>query len=352
MESTYSRTTGQWTPLRFVVDPYVRIHGMAPALNYGQQAAEGIKAFRSPGDSELAIFRPERNAYRMQHSADVASMPHVPVDMFVQACRSVVALNAGFVPPHETGAALYLRPQLYGSSAQLNLTAPEEYTFCIYAVPTGIAHGALPVKAVILDEFDRTAPNGSGHAKLGGNYAPVLRWSDKARREGYGITLHLDSARHEEIDEFSTCGFVGVKVDGSDVTVVVPSSACIIESITSESVLELARSFGWKAEKRPVKYTELPSFSEVIAVGTAASLVPIRSITRRNQKPSLPQSPRVAVSSDAETVTYIPESQNESGPICSKLFHHLKGIQTGKITDEFGWRCAVSEADMVIEGAV
>ncbi|KAH0591909.1 hypothetical protein MHUMG1_10354 [Metarhizium humberi] len=352
VESKYSKETGQWTPLRFVASPYMNIHGMAPALNYGQQAAEGLKAFRGPGDSVVSIFRPDRNALRMQHSADVASMPRVPVDMFLQACRSVVALNAAFVPPHESGAALYLRPQLYGSSPHLSLSAPNEYTFCVFAVPTGIAHGADPVKALIIDEFDRTAPNGAGHAKLGGNYAPVLRWSDEAKCKGYGITLHLDSARHEEVDEFSTCAFIGITAtDGGDgVAITVPESRCIIESITSESILQIARSYGWKTIKRPIKYTELPDFTEVIAAGTAASLVPVRSITRQNRSVTLPAKPNVRVDAEGKTVTYIPDSRNEAGPICLKLLTALREIQLGKVKDEFGWRCLVTEDDMQIDG--
>ncbi|KAG6040887.1 hypothetical protein E4U41_006735, partial [Claviceps citrina] len=288
IESTYSKSTGQWTPLRFVPDPFMRIHGMAPALNYGQQAYEGLKAFRGPGDGTISIFRPERNAARLRHSAQVVSMPEVPDQLFLRACRAAVALNAEFVPPHETGAALYIRPQLYGSSAQLGLDPPEEYTFCVFVVPTGVYHGSRPVRALILDEFDRTAPRGTGHAKVGGNYAPVLRWSGRAREEGYGITLHLDSARHEEIDEFSTSGFIGVKMaegaaagagagaDGADggggVTLVVPDSSCVIDSVTSDTVQHIARSFGWTVEKRPVLYSELPSFAEVLAAGTAAAL--------------------------------------------------------------------------------
>jgi len=331
----------------------MRIHGMAPALNYGQQSAEGLKAFRGPGDSVVTIFRPDRNALRMQHSADVASMPRVPVDMFLQACRSAVALNAAFVPPHETGAALYLRPQLYGSGAHLSLTAPREYTFCVFAVPTGTYHGTRPVKALIIDEFDRTAPNGTGHAKLGGNYAPVMRWSDKARREGYGLTLHLDSARHEDVDEFSTSAFIGVRANSSDdVTVVAPDSKCIIDSITSDSILHIARSYGWKTEKRPVKYTELPTFTEVLAAGTAASLVPVRSVTRCEKPKMLPPGPRVSGDAASETVTYMPETQTEAGPVCAKLLARLKAIQLGKAKDEFGWCFVVTEADKKIDGAI
>ncbi|RSL38080.1 hypothetical protein CEP53_015196 [Fusarium sp. AF-6] len=339
IESTYSRETGKWTPLRFVADPFMRIHGMAPALNYGQQAYEGLKAFRTPGDEGITVFRPDRNATRLQHSADVVSMPHVPVDMFLEAVRAAVALNAEFAPPHDTGAALYIRPQLYGSSAQLGLSAPEEYPFAVFVIPTGVYHGAHPVKALILEEFDRAAPNGTGNAKVGGNYAPVLRWSDKAREEGFGITLHLDSVKHEEIDEFSTSGFIGAQVNGDDVTLVVPDSHCVIDSVTSDSIQELGRSYGWKVEKRPIKYGELTSFSEVFAAGTAAALVPIRSITRRRE-------------GKTDTVTYIPDGQEEPGPLFGKLLKHLKDIQLAKAEDKFNWRFPVSATDKEVAGAV
>ena len=225
---------------------------MAPALNYGQQAYEGLKAFRTPTD-EIQVFRPDQNAARMQHSAEFISCPPVPHDLFVDAVRAAVALNAEYVPPHETGAAMYIRPQISGSSAQLGLSPPEEYTFCVYVLPTGVYHGTHPVRGLILDEFDRAAPNGTGSAKVGGNYAPVLRWSDRAREEGFGITLHLDSATHSEIDEFSTSGFIGAVVDGDDVTLVVPDSKNVIQSVTSNSITDIGRSFGWKVERRSVR---------------------------------------------------------------------------------------------------
>jgi len=253
IESHYSRSTGKWTEPTFVTDPYIRIHGMAPALNYGQQAYEGLKAFRTPADAAITVFRPDRNAARMRHSAEFVSMPPMPDEMFVRAVRAAVALNAEFVPPHESGAAMYVRPQMYGSSAQLGLSPPDEYTFAVYVLPTGVYHGTHPVKCLILDDFDRAAPNGTGSAKVGGNYAPVLRWSDKAREEGYGITLHLDSKTHEEVDEFSTSGFIGALVEGDQVTLVVPDSKNVINSVTSESIQEIGKSFGWKVEKRSVR---------------------------------------------------------------------------------------------------
>lgn len=147
---------------------------------------------------------------------------------------------------------MYIRPLIFGSSAQLGLNPPEEYTFLVYVLPVGVYHGVHPVKALILEDFDRSAPDGTGSAKVGGNYAPVLRWSDKARNEGYGITLHLDSKTRTEIDEFSTSGFIGVKKVGEDITLVVPDSKNVIQSVTSDSCLQIANSLGWKTEVRSV----------------------------------------------------------------------------------------------------
>ncbi|KAH9888297.1 branched-chain amino acid aminotransferase II [Xylariomycetidae sp. FL2044] len=351
IESHYSVSTGKWSPLEFVTDPYMRIHGMAPALNYGQQAYEGLKAFRTPA-GDIQIFRPDRNAARMQNSAKFVSIPPVPTDLFLDAVKAAVSLNAGYVPPHETGAAMYIRPQIYGSSAQLGLSPPEEYIFCVYVMPTGVYHGAHPVKGLILDDFDRAAPHGTGTAKIGGNYAPVLRWSDKARSEGYGITLHLDSLTHSEIDEFSTSGFIGARKEGEDVTLVVPDSKNAIQSVTSDSITDIGRSFGWKVERRPIKYSELPSFVEVMAAGTAAALVPIRSIERRLD-PASPESissvsgksPRLSTEAASEKVTFIPEANEDAGPICLRLLSQLKGIQLGKVKDEFGWCVPVTRED-------
>lgn len=353
VESHYSVHTGQWSPLQWVEDPYIRIHGMAPALNYGQQAYEGLKAFRSPGDKTIQIFRPDRNAVRMQHSAEFISIPPVPVQLFLDAVSAAVARNAEYVPPHETGAAMYIRPQIYGSSAQLGLNPPEEYTFAVFVLPTGVYHGTAPTKALVLDDFDRAAPNGTGSAKVGGNYAPVLRWGERARAEGYGINLHLDSSTRTEIDEFSTSGFIGAIADGEgNVTLVVTDSKNVIDSVTSQSILEIGTSFGWKVEKRPIKYSELPDFSEVMAAGTAAALVPIRSITRKlsssdpkSLATTVKQHPRLDVNVDQETVTYIPTSQQDAGYICKKLLSQLQGIQLGKVKDEFSWNHVVSEAD-------
>ena len=267
------------------------------------------------------IFRPDQNATRMAHSAEVVSIPPVPSEHFLKCVHTAVALNAAYVPPHETGAAMYVRPLLFGSCAQLGLNPPEEYTFCVYVLPTGVYHGVHSVDAVVLEDFDRAAPKGVGSAKVGGNYAPVLRWSERARNEGYGITLHLDSSSRLSIDEFSTSGFIGVKEDEeAGKVIVVPVSDQIIKSVTSDSVCELAKSFGWRVERREIPFEEIKAFSEVMAAGTAAALVPIKSITLKSRH---------------EKIDYL--HGEDPGPVCLKLLSHLKAVQQGKIEDSFGW---------------
>lgn len=222
---------------------------------------------------------------------------------------------------------MYIRPLVFGSSPQLGLNPPEEYIFCVFVLPTGVYHGVNAVDGLIVEHFDRAAPEGTGSAKLGGNYAPVLRWSEQAKNEGFGITLHLDSKTRTVIDEFSTAGFVGIKQDGDQFTLAVPDSKSVIASVTSDSVCHLATSFGWKVEKRPIPYEELPTFTEVAAAGTAAALVPVKSITMRSKK---------------DRFTYQDE-RKEPGPAVTKLLTTLKAIQQGKTKDEFGWLDFVEE---------
>ena len=306
---------------------------MSTALNYGQQAFEGIKAFRLPSDKEIAIFRPRANALRLQHSSRMICIPEISVSHFLHCVRAAVALNAAFVPPHSSGGALYIRPLVYGSSAQLGLNPPEEYTFVVFVLPTGVYHGAHPIDALILEDFDRSAPRGTGSAKIGGNYAPVLRFSERAKNEGFGITLHLDSRTRSEIDEFSTSGFIGVhhnakdqKEEKGDFTLVVPDSETVLKSVTSDAACEIARSFGWTVERRQILYDELSTFQEVMAAGTAAALVPIKSITMRSK---------------GDKFLYR-NGSDEVGPIASKLLGTLKGVQVGKVKDTFDWLDFVS----------
>ncbi|QKX62935.1 uncharacterized protein TRUGW13939_10103 [Talaromyces rugulosus] len=327
VESDYDAVKNSWSDPCFVADPYLRIHGLAPGLNYGQQVFEGLKAYRDP-HGQIQVFRPKDHAARLQRSCNAVAIPEIPQETFWKSVNLALGRNAEFVPPHDSDAAMYVRPLAFGSDAFIAVSAGPSYKFCVYTQPISAYHGLSPIKALVLEDLDRAAPLGVGNVKVGGNYAPVLRWSDKARRDGFGITLHLDSRTHSEIDEFSTSGFIGVKKLGDQTILVIPSSQSIIKSVTSTSAIEVARSLlGWTVEIRPIPYAELPFFNEILAVGTAAMLVPVRSITKK---------------SNGDVFEYGP-STNEPGPCCVELSKQLKGIQRGVIPDIFHWLKPVTD---------
>lgn len=202
------------------------------------------------------------HAARMQHSCECVSIPTIPLSHFQRCVSLVVSLNAEFVPPSDAPAALYIRPLAFGSGAQLNIIPPDKFTFCVFVQPTAALLGdAAPISALVLEEYDRAAPRGTGSAKVGGNYAPVMRWQKKAKDEGYGITLHLDSQTQSQIEEFSAAAFIAVRKPSSNevnngagkYTLIVPDSPSVIRSVTSDSCVELAKVLGWEVEVRAVR---------------------------------------------------------------------------------------------------
>ncbi|KAF2175158.1 branched-chain amino acid aminotransferase II [Zopfia rhizophila CBS 207.26] len=318
IQSRWSRETGIWSEPEFIQDPFLRVHGLAPVFHYGQEAYEGLKreAFRALG-GEIHIVRPDFHASRLKHSSSLVSIPPIPKEHFLRCVHLAVGINAEFVPPNDTEGMLYIRPVVFGSGACILLDSTDEYPFCVYIITAGAYHGVEPLDALILEDFDRTAPRGTGSGKVGGNYSPVML----AKSEGFDITLHLDSQTRSEIEEFSTSAFVGVKVDGANITLVVPDSQNVMSSVTCDSVQHLARSLRWAVERRPIEYEELLHFSEIMACGTAVTLVPIKSITRK----STPDK-------------FIYQNGNkEPGPCARKLAAMLQDIHKGRAKDTFGW---------------
>ncbi len=236
-----------------------------------------------------------------------------------------VTANAEFVPPAEAEAYLYIRPVLFGASAKLALGPPEEVILAVYVQPARPYHGSEAIKGLVLEDFDRAAPRGMGGYKVGGNYAPVWRHASRAQEMGYGITLHLDSATRSLIEEFSASGFLGHKTAGGKHVLVVPNAGGAIASTTSDTMVRLAEREGWVVEKADVPFATLGTLDEVVAVGTAAAAVPIRSITR--------------LSTD-ETYSF-PNSDSESGGIVG-LARVMTQIQRGRADDAEGWRWEVT----------
>ena len=311
---TYYRN-GKWGSLELSSSEHIDIHIAATALHYGQEAFEGMKAFMGK-DGKIRLFRWEENAKRMQLSARGILMAEVPIEVFKKAILKVVRMNKRFVPPYGSGASLYIRPLLFGSGPQVGVKPADEYLFMVFVTPVGpyFKEGFKPVKMLLTKEFDRAAPQGTGRFKVGGNYAASLTSMQKAHAGGFANVLYLDSKEKKYIDECGPANFFGIK----DNTYITPKSDSILPSITNKSLITLAESIGLKTERRPVEESELDSFEEVGACGTAAVISPIGKIV------------------DDETGKEY-NYGSEPGPISTKLYNKLLAIQTGDEDDLYGW---------------
>jgi len=294
---------------------HVDIHIAATALHYGQESFEGMKAFMGK-DGKVRLFRWEENAKRMQQSAQGILMAEVPTELFKKAIIKAIRMNMRFIPPYGSGASLYIRPLLIGSGPQIGVKPAEEYLFMVFVTPVGpyFKEGFKPVNMLLTKEFDRAAPQGTGRFKVGGNYAASLTSMKKAHEEGFANVLFLDSKEKKYIDECGPANFFGIK----DNTYITPKSDSILPSITNMSLITLAETLGLKTERRQVEESELESFEEVGACGTAAVISPIGKIV------------------DDETGKEF-NYGTEPGPISTKLYNKLLAIQTGDEADKFGW---------------
>ena len=182
---------GAWGELEVSSDEHLNLHMAATCLHYGQEAFEGLKAFRGK-DGKVRIFRLEENAARLQSTCQGILMAELPTERFKEAILKVVKLNERFIPPYETGASLYIRPLLIGTSTQVGVHPAEEYMFVVFVTPVGpyFKGGFSTNPYVIIREFDRAAPHGTGIYKVGGNYAASLRVNKKAHDLGYSCELN------------------------------------------------------------------------------------------------------------------------------------------------------------------
>ena len=217
---------GKWGEIEVCSDEYLNLHMAATSLHYGQEAFEGLKAYRCP-DGKVRVFRMDENAARLQRTCQGIVMPEVPTDLFEEMVAKVVRLNQEFIPPYESGATLYIRPLLIGTSAQVGVHPAKEYCFLIFVTPVGpyFKGGFATNPYVIIREYDRAAPLGTGTYKVGGNYAASLKAHQIAASKGYASEFYLDSKEKKYVDECGAANFFGIKNN----TYVTPKSTSILQ---------------------------------------------------------------------------------------------------------------------------
>ena len=308
---------GSWDEGGLSSDSNVVLNESAGILQYCQQVFEGLKAYRWK-DGSIVCFRPDLNAERMYRSAAFLEMPSFPVERFLSALDEVVRANASSVPPHGTGASLYIRPYLFASGIVIGGQPAEEYQFRIFTTPVGpyFKGGATPI-ALMVSDFDRAAPHGTGAIKAGLNYAMSLHSHEIAKKKGFAENIYLDAAKREFVEETGGANILFVDREGR---LVVPKSDSILPSITRKSLIYVAEEIlHIPVIERPVRFDEVPNFVECGLCGTAAVISPVGKIA------------------DHDREILFPSGMEKPGKITAKLYETLSGIQNGEIPAPEGW---------------
>ena len=310
---------GAWDNGVITTDDKVVLSECAGVLQYSQSCFEGLKAYETK-EGKIVTFRPDLNAKRMCDSAKRLEMPEFSEERFMDAVDQVVAANADWIPPYGSGATLYIRPVMYGTNEVIGVKPADEYQFRMFCTPVGpyFKGGAKPI-VVKVSDFDRAAPHGTGNIKAGLNYAMSLHAIVTAHAEGFAENVYLDPATRTTIEETGGANIIFVDADGN---LVVPQSASdsILPSITRRSIVQVAKDYlGLKVEERIVKLAEVGNFREMGLCGTAAVISPVGKIN------------------DHGTEICFASGMDDMGPVITKLYDILTGIQMGRIEAPAGW---------------
>ena len=308
---------GEWDEGVITTDATITLNECAGVLQYAQTIFEGLKAYTTE-DGRVVTFRPDLNAERMIASAERLEMPTFPKDRFIDAINQVVSANEAFVPPYGSGATLYIRPYMFGSNPVIGVKPADEYQFRILTTPVGpYFKGGVKPLTIRISDFDRAAPNGTGHIKAGLNYAMSLHAIVDAHKQGFDENMYLDPATRTKVEETGGANFIFVTKDNKVVT---PKSNSILPSITRRSLMVVAKEYlGLEVEEREIFVDELKDFAECGLCGTAAVISPVGKIVDHGKEICLPA------------------GMSEMGPITKKLYDTLTGIQMGRIEAPEGW---------------
>lgn len=308
---------GEWDEGTITTDPNIVLNECAGVLQYAQTIFEGLKAYTTE-DGRIVTFRPDLNAERMAASAERLEMPVFPKDRFIDAVNQVVMVNEAFVPPYGSGATLYIRPYMFGSNPVIGVKPADEYQFRILTTPVGpYFKGGVKPLTIRISDFDRAAPNGTGHIKAGLNYAMSLHAIVDAHKQGFDENMYLDPATRTKVEETGGANFLFITKDNKVVT---PKSNSILPSITRRSLMVVAKEYlGLEVEEREIFVDELKDFAECGLCGTAAVISPVGKIVDHGKEICLPA------------------GMSEMGPVTKKLYDTLTGIQMGRIEAPEGW---------------
>jgi branched-chain amino acid aminotransferase len=311
------------------VRPFTSLQA-SPAMmvfHYGQAIFEGLKAYRTP-QNELVLFRPEKNAARFNHSAERMAMPALPENLFIEACEKVVRTDAQWVPESE-GQSLYLRPFMVSSEAHLGLRAANDYIFMVIASPVSPFFASISdvpaISVFATEKYVRAADGGTGSAKCSGNYAASLIAKDEAYEHDCQDVLWRDAKERKYIEEMGTSNICFIENHDGKVILRTPAlTGSLLDGITRDSILTLARDRGYDVHEEHLAYDDIideiasGKINEAFSCGTAVTISPIGAFVSPNNK----------------TVV----GDGAAGEITMSLREELIDIQFGKLENSHGWK--------------
>ncbi len=306
------------------VIPYgpIMMDPSAAVLHYGQEIFEGIKAYRHE-DGSIWTFRPEANARRLQRSAYRMALPELPVDVFVDSLRELIAVDGAWVPSPEGEKTLYFRPFEIAAENFLGVRAAQRAEYRVIASPVGpyFTGGIKPVSIWIALDSARAGKHGTGEAKTGGNYAASLLAQQKGYENGCSQVLFLDAETATHIEELGGMNLFFVYKDGHIATPALDGT--ILHGITRDSIITLLEDRGISVEQRKVSLAEVRQgvasgeIVEVFACGTAAVVTPVGILKSEHEE--------------------IVIGGNEPGELTVSSRQELSGIQYGRVPDRHNW---------------
>jgi branched-chain amino acid aminotransferase len=305
------------------VTPYgpLQLDPASSVLHYGQEIFEGMKAYRHANGS-IWTFRPEKNAERLQRSARRLALPELPVADFLESIKQMIAVDGDWVPDAPE-TSLYLRPFMIANESFLGVRAAHKVGYYVIASPAGayFTDGVAPVSIWLSTEYSRAGRGGTGAAKCGGNYAASLLPQQEAYDNGCAQVLFLDGETGTHIDELG--GMNVFFVHGTDTLVTPRLTGTILEGVTRDSIMQLARDRGMTVVERDITIDEWRDgvasgqITEVFACGTAAVVTPIAQLKGKGFT--------------------IGDADAPAGEITMALRQELTDIQYGRLPDRHGW---------------
>lgn len=310
---------GEWSREQLRPVGPIELHPAAHVLHYSSTCFEGFKAYRW-ADGSVNVFRMDRHIERMQQSARALVLPEPDPKQLAEMVRATIDQNRDVVP--EAPGALYLRPILFGTTANIGAAATpaSEAQLIVLASPVWdyFAGGMKPLRIFVEDVNSRTASQ-TGRVKTGGNYAAALGPTLEAKRR-YNADQVL-FCPGGEVQETGAANFLLIR-KGHLLTRSLDST--FLHGVTRDSLLTLARADGYEVEERVFDVNEMLSWvadGEAALSGTAAVLAGVGTLIHKYREHQV--------------------GTGEVGVLTRALRERLVSIQRGETPDRYGWSSKV-----------